>query len=244
MKKSLTTLALVTLLTCSGMASASSQDVYDELASYNPGSTSEEMRQAVADIAEQTGQSPQQVAQENLDLAKASVEKARQEGLQTDNVFRSADAGLVEIGKAENVGDFFIAPSNATHLPLVNHGHNALYVADNLLVEAPGPNLLSRKISIENYRVSSGVEKYRVNTSQENRDAAAQHAKDNFIDKPYDIGFLNNRENGRQHLNCSEVVWAAYFETSGLDLDGDGGKSVYPYDFQSSEHVTLYEEIN
>lgn len=54
---------------------------------------------------------------------------------------------------------------------------------------------------------------------------------------------LNNRENGRQHLNCSELVWAAYFETSGIDLDADGGSSVYPYDFQSSEHITLYEEI-
>ncbi|WHS50980.1 hypothetical protein QM007_03125 [Rothia sp. SD9660Na] len=73
------------------------------------------------------------------------------------------------------------------------------------MVEAPGLNQLSHEIKVDDYMLPSGIEKYRVNTSQENRDAAAQHAKENFIDKPYDIGFINNKENGRQNLNCSEL---------------------------------------
>ncbi|MDO4822156.1 MAG: YiiX/YebB-like N1pC/P60 family cysteine hydrolase [Rothia sp. (in: high G+C Gram-positive bacteria)] len=243
MKKPLTTLAVLTLLVSSGTTVASGQSIYEELATYNPGSTAEDMRLAVEDIAQRTGKSSEQVAQENLEVAKASAEKAEENGYRGDTVFRSAKEGLVYVGKAENIGDFFIAPSNITRIPGVNHGHNALYVDTDILVEAPGLNRLSREVKVDDYKLPSGIEKYRVNTSQENRDAAARHAKENFIDKPYDIGFLNNKENGRQHLNCSELVWAAYFETSGIDLDSDGGTGVYPYDFQSSEHVTLYEEI-
>ncbi|WHS50979.1 hypothetical protein QM007_03120 [Rothia sp. SD9660Na] len=110
MKKPLTTLAVLTLLVSSGTTVASGQSIYEELATYNPGSTAEDMRLAVEDIAQRTGKSSEQVAQENLEVAKASVEKAEESGYRSDTVFRSAKEGLVNVGEAENVGDFLLLP--------------------------------------------------------------------------------------------------------------------------------------
>lgn len=168
-------------------AGAHSQSIYDELATYHPGSTAADMRLAVEEIAESTGKSIERVAQENLDLAKVSAQKAAQSEADQVTAFRSGGSTekLVEVGLAENIGDFFIAPSNVTRIPKVNHGHNALYIEKDILAEAPGLGEKSREISIDGYKLPSGIKKYRVNTSQENRDAAAQHAKENFIDKPY-----------------------------------------------------------
>ncbi|WP_242855798.1 YiiX/YebB-like N1pC/P60 family cysteine hydrolase [Ruminiclostridium josui] len=37
---------------------------------------------------------------------------------------------------------------------------------------------------------------------------------------------------------CSQFVWDCYFK-SGVDLDGNGGKAVFPYDFLRSDKVSI-----
>lgn len=42
-------------------------------------------------------------------------------------------------------------------------------------------------------------------------------------------------------MNCSQLVWVAYMEAAGIDLDSNGGPGVYPYDIRDSSYTVTYQ---
>lgn len=56
------------------------------------------------------------------------------------------------------------------------------------------------------------------------------------IGYPYNWSFAN--PNKRDSFYCSQLVWAAYKDCFGINLDPDGG-SVYPYDMVQSPYVSV-----
>lgn len=62
------------------------------------------------------------------------------------------------------------------------------------------------------------------------------------IGKPYDSIFVNNKtwtELAMSKMNCSELVWRAYYVTGGVDLDSNGGWAVYPNNIYNSDKVSI-----
>lgn len=50
---------------------------------------------------------------------------------------------------------------------------------------------------------------------------------------------FNNKSCGNHDYNCSQLVWCAYRQTSGVDLDSDGTWFVSPSDMKDSEFTFI-----
>ncbi|MFF1553006.1 YiiX/YebB-like N1pC/P60 family cysteine hydrolase [Rhodococcus erythropolis] len=58
----------------------------------------------------------------------------------------------------------------------------------------------------------------------------------------YNYQFWSNKVVNAVAYNCSQLIWAAYYEASGMsvDLDSNKGTGVYPLDIRASSKVTPY----
>ncbi|GAA4759472.1 hypothetical protein [Gordonia alkaliphila] len=157
-----------------------------------------------------------------------------------------------KVGRARRGGDFFYSDSCTEG---VNHGHNGLFVSTMATVEASDEKGVHRVANAaESMRVNP--QKYYVkaeNATNNQKDSAVDYAESK-VGKGYNKwGFANNRKGGPEvgHFNCSQLVWAAYYETSGIDLDKDSYGSfvnrnlspnpgVYPKDLTGSPLVVAY----
>lgn len=66
------------------------------------------------------------------------------------------------------------------------------------------------------------------------------------IGKPYDNTFVNNKtwtEHAMSKMNCSELVWRAYYVAGGVDLDSNGGWAVYPNNIYNSDKVEFVKKF-
>lgn len=122
----------------------------------------------------------------------------------------------------------------------INHGHSAIYYTKSTVVHAPGIGSKSRAESANNkIGLKNGIQIQYVNTTQTNRNKAADYAYNYFRNKPYDKSFASNKKTTTK-LNCSGLVWNAYVKTSKIDLDANGGPGVYPSNIRDSSRTVTY----
>ena len=94
-----------------------------------------------------------------------------------------------------------------------------------------------------NVTVPSGTVLFYFHTSQATQDAAAAYAYNHLLHYPYKWRFWSNKEYNIKSLNCSQLVWYAYYYGAGLDVDGDGGNAVFPSDIRDSSLSYIYRRL-
>ena len=82
-----------------------------------------------------------------------------------------------------------------------------------------------------------------VEIDQKKKDAAADYADQHLLGKGYNLNFAFNKDPHGSTMNCSQLVWVAFKEGADVDLDGNGGPGVYPYDIRDSELTSGYQTI-
>ncbi len=96
-----------------------------------------------------------------------------------------------------------------------------------------------------------------VMTTQVRRNAAAERAYRTLQFIKYHNAFYDNRHRSIQAIfdssgvflesyevvNCSQLVWLAYREATGIDLDANGGLGVYPTDLTNSALTSTYRIV-
>ncbi|WP_143180520.1 hypothetical protein [Bowdeniella nasicola] len=150
---------------------------------------------------------------------------------------RSGGGGTRKLVNATQKGDIFYTPARTL---TYNHAHVGIYNSTSTVVHAPGEGL-SRQDKIGNVEVSRGSTRLMtVWTTQGKRNSAANYAYNHLRNRPYRINFaFNKTKNGA--INCSQLVWVAYHDGSGIDLDSDGGPGVYPHDILYSRSTHVYK---
>lgn len=62
------------------------------------------------------------------------------------------------------------------------------------------------------------------------------------VGKPYNDTFAFNKKIHANRYNCSQLVWAAWKDYAGIDLDNGLGKGVYPGDIREDERTHVYKK--
>lgn len=188
----------------------------------------------------------EQIAQESAASGRTSLEVANEA---YDSMMASVIPSKASISPqslqmalptAQFRGDFFISNNSTMG---INHGHTGIYVFVNEIVEAPGPGQKSHKVTTGKTVASGGAVLYSVMTAQTNRNKAAARANNNYIGRGYNINFITSNKHESGDMNCSQLVWAAYDFSVGIDLDGNGGSYVWPYDLRQSPLVSSYRIV-
>lgn len=232
----LASLAVFTVIGVIGvMPAAYADDPMSQLLTLNPGVSRDDMLQAIRLEAANTGKTETQVLDDSLAGAQDSAVSAN---LRT--TASSGGGGVVTLGYATYPGDVFVSPANTL---FIQHGHTGIYFGTTVVVEAPGSGQVSRSINATSLSVGSGAEKMYVNVSYSDGQAAGDYAYNNLRGKPYNMNFAFNRDPNGSSMNCSQLVWAAYLQTLGIDLDYDGGPGVYPYDIEKSPWTVTYQTL-
>ncbi|NUS43208.1 MAG: hypothetical protein HOQ24_05910 [Mycobacteriaceae bacterium] len=195
--------------------------------------------------------SPDTTAQELEDSARAYAQSAGITYAEALALARAgAEANLIEssggscdtpekiIGNAELRGDVFY--SSSTHG--IDHGHVGLYSQIDQITEAPGVGKRSGTFSATGRTYCTGIEKMHVDTSSAYRGKAADFAETKLVGKSYG-GFLFNKDDSLDDLNCSELVWKAYMFGPEVDLDAGEPTAVYPLDIKNSKLTDTYKTI-
>lgn len=206
-----------------------------ELMKLNPGASEDEITTAIEEIAKQRDISTNDALNNALEEAQAAVDSAKPTPLIASSSGNSANYIL---GRGNNTGDIFYTPYSTAG---IDHGHVGIYSSPTTIIEAPGPGKKSHEVLASTVWVSKGAVKQSVRTAQYRRDAAAGNAR-NYLNRDYNYVFVNNK-NQNGSMNCSQLVWAAYYYGPGIDLDSNGGSAVYPSDIRDSSLTTTYQTI-
>jgi hypothetical protein len=149
------------------------------------------------------------------------------------------------VPEAERAGDIFHSwaqTCRARKTLCVTHNHVGLYRNVDQVVEAYGEGEKSSARHINRRLINPTVRLLKVETTKTKRDAAAKHAFDKLRDKDYDSDWARSVSNGSGKLNCSELVWRAYKESSArLDVGNNPRFGVYPNDILKSSVTTTYK---
>jgi len=263
-------IATTSALVAFGLTPARADDPVDArllsaLVSFNPGATNESMLALVIEAADRHGVTPEEFARSSLSEAQASVSESTAEystavaddatsnrpaatttsgtihragnisGMSTDENSSSSQ----KLGTAQRKGDIFTAPATTLW---IQHGHTGIYYTTATIIEAPGLGQVVKKTSASSIYVDPGAHKLVVSTTQTKRNAAADWAATK-LGYGYNIFFADNRNVDDDVYNCSQLVWAAYKKKAGLDIDSNGGSSVFPVDIRNSSLTTSYKQF-
>ncbi|HFR3341995.1 YiiX/YebB-like N1pC/P60 family cysteine hydrolase [Streptococcus sp. A34] len=126
----------------------------------------------------------------------------------------------------------------------INTWHAAIVAPQDVHVVAEAPR------KGENIRLKSGewtssshtIWQVGVNATSVQQDWNAGHWAGQQVGKPYNINFWNARQTGSFY--CSQLVWAAYYYTAGVDLnksDNDAGAAIaiHPGEFVNNPKTTI-----
>lgn len=197
----------------------------EEIANLSPRVSATQVAEQIEDASILTGIAAAEIEESMLKEVKQKTAAASP---------ASAPIANLPIGNAPRRGDVYYTPAWTSGY---NHGHVGIYSQTNRIVEALQNGVIERPTSI--VRVSSGSVKQYVRTSPTNRNRAAQRARE-YVGKAYNMHFYNNRKTYGP-MNCSQVVWAAYKSTAGIDIDIDEGWGVYPTDVRDSGYTVSYK---
>lgn len=207
----------------------------------NPGSSYEEMLKSAQEVAGAQGKSLEMVLNEAIAETKsAEYTDAKQQNLPRSGMstLNSGGSATQAIGPAGNAGDVFYSPVSNLG---VTHGHSGLYTTTTSIIEAPGPGKTVIEHSHSYVKVAHNTQKQHVRTSQGKRQSAVNYSR-RFKGRAYNYNFaFNKTANGR--MNCSQLVWIAYKNGAGIDLDSNGGNGVYPSDIMQSQWTATYQTI-
>jgi len=221
------------------------------LAAFNPGTTDEEMLAFIVAAAERHGVDPEEFAQTSLAEAEASVEASelseesdagpsmRLAGNLSGMSTTESASSSQKLGTAQRKGDIFTAPATTLW---IQHGHTGIYYTTGTVIEAPGIGQVVKKTSASSIYVDPGAHKLYVTTTQAKRNAAADWAATK-LGYGYNLFFADNKHVDDDVYNCSQLVWAAYKKKASLDIDANGGSSVYPVDIRNSSLTTSYKQF-
>lgn len=226
-------------------AAADSASDLDALVALNPGIQKTTLQKSIEDAAASSGESYDKVLSAALTEARSSKDRAasaRKSSSQkyTPQASSGGGARSISLGSSQNKGDVFVAPSDTLGY---DHGHTGIYYTTSTIVEAPGTCCNSRAISAASVKVGGGTTKERVGVTQTSRNASANYAYNNYQGQGYNYNFAFNRTANYGKMNCSQLVWASYIRGSNIDIDGNGGNGVYPYDIRDSGYTTTYATL-
>lgn len=213
-------------------------ELINEIVRTNPGTTAHMVIESADKIAERTGKTREETLQ---DIVKEIRQNARYRDetlaeirlLQTKS---NANNESVQLPTSYYKGDMFLAPASTLG---VEHGHIGIYGGNNWIVEAPGPDKLSKWAWNCEVVVPKGTVLMETTCTQEQQNAAADYAYFNLLNRPYNLDFWDNKKLDSYFLNCSQLVWIAYMKGAGVDLDGNGGSGVFPYDIKQSTYTKV-----
>lgn len=159
----------------------------------------------------------------------------------------------VRIPTARRTGDLFYSDA-ATGVTVPStekgaeyeHGHNGIYVNTEDTVQALDPDRgVQLVLGSDDSRKLYNPQLMEANTTDEIRGKAAEYALTR-VGSGYNSDFAFNRRDWKDGeagtYNCSQLLWAAYMNASGgdLDLDANGWWGVWPKDIRDSGRVTHY----
>ena len=213
----------------------------------NPGMTEEAMLEALTAEAKSSGVSITALAAKVLVEAESSASSAsavqggssKGRAVQLSSSSGGGSSTTSALGSSKYRGDVFYSPSSTL---FINHGNSGIFYTTSTIVHAPGGGSVSRSDSASKMRVGSGAQKQSVTAGQTERNSAANYAYTKLRDRPYNSNFALNRKNSNA-INCSQLVWLAYRETSNRDLDGNGGAGVYPSNIRDSKYTSTYKYL-
>jgi len=218
----------------------------EQLVALNPGTTTTDMIEFMDAAADRHGVTPAQFAARSLAEAQASAEASKPLGSGVSNSAAANDGITIhtasatsgtKLGSAAHKGDIFTAPSTTLWIA---HGHSGIYSSTTTVVEAPGLGRVLKKTAASSIYVDPGARKLSIATTQENRNAAADWAESK-VGAGYNLFFADNKTIEDDVYNCSQIIWAAYMKVANLDLDDNGGDSVFPVDLRDSVNAVGYK---
>lgn len=142
---------------------------------------------------------------------------------------------------AKRAGDVFVSSSG-----LAWFGHAGLYYTKSTVVHHPGLGQLSKKQAATKVKVGCGSVMDKVTISASKSKAAGAYAKAHYLGRKYNwmFPFYNKDFTPDGRLNCSQLVWLSFHSKKiAVDLDGNGGWAVYPWDLDRSSLTTTYKVI-
>ncbi len=214
-------------------------DYVAELVQKQPGITTEEVKEAIALAAEETQKSEMVIAKQALNELNQAI---KQENSEKDTSFSvmGGSSGAYKLEPARNKGDLFYTPSSTLG---IQHGHNGIYHTTTNIVESI-PDTGVRKIKYNARNVEKDAVMQSVQSSQTNRDKAADWANSRVGVDAYSYNFATNRHTSKYgDKNCSKLIWSAYMLEANIDLDKNQGFGVYPTDIRDSSYTVTYNTI-
>ena len=218
---------------------------FDELLALNPGVSASELASALDAESSEKGMSVQEYARSVLAEQRAAKEKCESEMQDMQIGGGGADLASIDgtagatylLPKSDYVGDVYWSPG------VPHYGHVGIFSGRDWIVEAAGKPGGSNWDWVWNVTVPSGTVLFYFHTSQATQDAAAAYAYNHLLHYPYNWRFWSNKEYNIKSLNCSQLVWYAYYYGAGLDVDGDGGNAVFPSDIRDSSLSYIYRRL-
>lgn len=228
-------------------SAATDSKALQELATMSPGLSVSELKTSLTEYANENGLTLDQATNKALAEGRQSVAEAAPVANVSSMragvaVAASSSVGArnINLGPAKQGGDVFVAPAG---IGFVNHGHAGIFTSKTVFVEAPGKDKKSRSVSSATYKVGKGAVKQQVNHIASARSNAANRAK-TLVGKNYNMNFAVNKSATGRDMNCSQLVWAAYkLVDRSIDLDGNGGLGVYPFDIRDSGRTSTYKTL-
>ena len=221
-------------------ASTTSSSNVKDILTLQPGVSLAELEQQVKEISASTGMNEADVYQQMYSEMEKQDAMGKQEAeeLAKQNALHGGTPGAYIVGPSAR-GDFYYTPSATAY---INHGHVGLYYSSSVIVESIYPSGV-RKISASSRTVDKGAVVKSVTTTATNKTNATNWANGQ-VGQPYSLNFANNRNTGHGGAkNCSKLIWSAFLQYGGLDLDVDKGFGVYPRDVRDASQTRLIRVI-
>lgn len=184
-------------------------------------------------VAEEVFSSEKMSEWENDTLVKANAEKPRGD---FKKMYRSAYGGW-----SWRDGVICITDSYASH-PNFNNGHAAIVAAapyyDSVIESDTRTGVAVSEGSWAVKYANNMVYQYGVTKTTEAQDQQAALWAAKQIGKPYNYNFFDI--NTRSRFYCSHLVWAAYKDTTGVDIGTwSWGFAIHPFELMESGETTL-----
>ncbi|GIN63366.1 hypothetical protein J27TS8_33590 [Robertmurraya siralis] len=228
-------------------AQASSSDLYlNYLVEMQPGITLDEVKEAAENVAIDQNRTVEDVLKQMHDELKADIEKGQKEREQSNKKYTTfgGSAGKFYLDPGTK-GDIYYTDAYTGAIDIeVNHGHVGMYYMPKELVESV-PKKGVRTIKTSERRVHAGAVQQSVNSvTVGERNKAVGWAYSRVGKDEYSYNFATNRTTSHTgKKNCSKLVWSAYIQYGGIDIDKDGGLGVYPRDIRDSHYTKTYKTI-
>ncbi|WP_054949135.1 YiiX/YebB-like N1pC/P60 family cysteine hydrolase [Numidum massiliense] len=180
-----------------------------------------------------------ETAEYNKNWSNKLDQKAIDQALKDMGVSKKEITGMAKKKKKDRVGAVLVTTDTGASLGKLV-GHAGIIHPDSKLrytVESYPKKGVQRHKNNWTSRYKHLKKMYVKKASKKQYTKAANYAKKQ-IGKPYNYFFADKKTSKKFY--CSQLVWRAWKNASGKDLDHDGGPSVWPVDLIRSKHTVAY----